>query len=96
MATDAGVQLGDFANEMTAGEQSLVLLPGVRIRVIEMADDPDPLQVGSLGTMTAVYDQGDWLQIDVNWNCGRALMLSVPPDRIALALRRTNNTHRVD
>lgn len=55
--------------------------PGDRIRLLAM-DDLDPITVGSLGTITAVRNMDDWLQIDVQWDNGRTLMLSVPPDRV--------------
>jgi hypothetical protein len=82
LATDEEVQLWDFHNEMTAGQAGLTFRPGQRIRLLEMVDDPDPLPVGSLGTITDVRNIGDWLQIDVDWDNGRSLMLSVPPDRV--------------
>ena len=55
--------------------------PGDRIRLIEM-DDPDPVPVGSRGTVVAIYQHSDWLQVDVDWDNGRGLMLTVPPDRV--------------
>ena len=84
IATDEEVRLWDFHNEMTAGRASLEFKVGQRIRLVAMVDDPDPLAVGSLGTVTDVRNLGDWLQIDVDWDCGRALMLSVPPDRVSI------------
>lgn len=55
--------------------------PGDRIRLLEM-DDPDPIPVGATGTVVAVYQHGDWFQVDVDWDNGRTLMLTVPPDRV--------------
>ena len=55
---------------------------GDRIRLIAMADDPYPISVGSLGTVAAILLHANWSQIDVEWDSGRTLMLSVPPDRI--------------
>ena len=86
IATDEEVRLWDFHNEMTAGQASLDFKVGRRIRLVAMVDDPNPLPVGSIGTITAVRSLGDWLQIDVDWDWGRALMLSVPPDRVELLL----------
>ncbi len=57
--------------------------PGDRIRLVEM-DDPDPVPVGSLGTITSIRNMRHWMQIDVQWDSGRSLMLSVPPDRVDL------------
>ncbi len=58
--------------------------PGDRIRLIAMQDDPDPIQVGSLGTVFHVARHGAgqrlWHQIDVAWDNGRRLMLVSPPD----------------
>ena len=58
--------------------------PGDRIRLIAMPDDPNPVPIGSTGTVTFVKEHGSetraWLQIGVDWDNGRRLMLSVPPD----------------
>ena len=58
--------------------------PGVRIRLIAMLDDPDPVPPGTTGTVTTVHPhgcgRGQWLQVEVDWDNGRTLMLSVPPD----------------
>ncbi len=56
--------------------------PGDRIRLLAM-DDIDPVPAGSLGTVGAVRFLDGWMQIDVDWDNGRSLMLSVPPDRVA-------------
>jgi hypothetical protein len=55
--------------------------PGVRIRLLAMPDDPDPVPAGTTGTVAAVRQHGTWSQVDVNWDNGRTLMLVVPPDR---------------
>jgi len=57
---------------------------GDRIRLISMTDDPVPIPAGALGTITGVYPQRGWTQVDVNWDSGRSLMLTIPPDRIEL------------
>ncbi len=58
---------------------------GDRIRLLEMTDDPHPIQVGQLGTVVSVSrhggDNNDWHQVDVAWDNGRTLMLVSPPDR---------------
>lgn len=59
--------------------------PGDRIRLIYMPEDPDPIQPGATGTVTTVRPdlfgpRGRWTQVDVDWDNGRKLMLSVPPD----------------
>lgn len=58
------------------------LKTGDRVRLISMTDDPDPIAAGELGTVVGVYPQSDWTQVDVDWDNGRSLMLSIPPDRV--------------
>ena len=57
---------------------------GDRIRLVAMPHDPDPIPTGSLGTVVAVYNHGNWAQIDVDWDSGRTLMLSLPDDCVAI------------
>jgi hypothetical protein len=47
---------------------------GDRIRLLAMPDDPDPLPIGSTGTVTTVTD-GPMGQIGVDWDNGRSLFL---------------------
>jgi hypothetical protein len=58
---------------------------GDPIRLIAMPDDLDPIEPGATRIVTHVCRHGDgrdaWLQIDVEWDDGRTLMLSSPPDR---------------
>jgi hypothetical protein len=60
--------------------------PGDRIRLLSMADDPDPIEPGATGTVTAACKHGSgrqaWWQVQVEWDNGRGLMLSLPADRI--------------
>ena len=58
------------------------LKAGDRIRLVSM-DDPDPIPADTTGTVVGVYPQSDWTQVDVDWDSGRSLMLSIPPDRVA-------------
>ena len=60
------------------------LKKGDRIRLVSMPQDPDPIPVGSLGTVVTVYDHRDWKQIDVAWDNGRSLMLTMPDDCVAI------------
>ncbi|MGB7346266.1 MAG: DUF4314 domain-containing protein [Pirellulaceae bacterium] len=55
---------------------------GDRIRLLSMTDDPDPIPIGATGTVTGLYAQSGWIQIDVEWDNGRSLMLSIPPDLV--------------
>jgi hypothetical protein len=57
---------------------------GDKIRLVAMSDDPDPIPPGTTGTVTAVRQQGTWSQVDVDWDNGRKLMLSVPPDQVEI------------
>ncbi|MBB3205427.1 hypothetical protein FHS27_001227 [Rhodopirellula rubra] len=59
------------------------LKAGDRVRLVSMTDDPDPIPVGTTGTVAGVYPHGDWTQVDVDWDTGRSLMLSIPPDVVA-------------
>jgi hypothetical protein len=59
--------------------------PGERIELVDMPEDPDPIAPGSEGTVTDVrrvsQPGGYFWQVEVDWDNGRTLMLSVPPDR---------------
>lgn len=58
---------------------------GCRIELVSMPEDPDPMPVGSQGTVVSIT-RLPWFgtpttQIGVDWdNSKRKLMLSVPPD----------------
>jgi Domain of unknown function (DUF4314) len=49
---------------------------GSRIELTMMNDDPDPLPIGSKGTVTG----GNGAQMYVDWDCGRSLILIVGVD----------------
>ncbi|MEO8269082.1 MAG: DUF4314 domain-containing protein [Aureliella sp.] len=53
---------------------------GDRVRLISMPQDPDPIPLGTLGTVVRVQDQRDWYQVEVAWDNGRQLMLATPDD----------------
>lgn len=65
-----------------------VLKVGDRVRLVSMTDDPDPIPEGEIGTVIAVYPQDGWHQVDVQWDCGRSLMLVIPPDRVEIVSPR--------
>ena len=46
--------------------------PGTRVRLIEMAGDPNPIPPGTMGTVRAVDDAG---QLVMAWDNGRCLSL---------------------
>jgi len=62
--------------------------PGDRIVLVVMPDDPNPVTPGTKGTVNFVRrcgtSWGAWLQVDVDWDNGRKLMLAVPPDEFVL------------
>ena len=45
---------------------------------------PGPVPPGTMGTIRSVHPHGvghdAWLQVEVDWDTGRKLMLMVPPD----------------
>ena len=55
-----------------------------RIRLIHMPEDPDPIPAGSIGTVRAIHPHHGWTQIEVDWDNGRQLMLSLPDDVIEI------------
>ena len=63
------------------------LKPGQRIELVAMPDDPNPIAAGTRGTVKRVRKVGTprdgFLQVDVDWDNGRSLMLSVPPDEFS-------------
>jgi len=61
---------------------------GDRIVLDHMADEPDPIPVGTEGTVRFISKLGDWTQVDVEWENGRNLMLSIPPDRAHVIPRK--------
>jgi hypothetical protein len=56
------------------------LKPGDRIKLIAMPDDPDPIDIGSHGTVRDVTPFEAWTHVFVHWDSGRTLDLSIPPD----------------
>jgi hypothetical protein len=45
--------------------QETNLKAGDRVRLVSMADDPDPIPAGATGTVARVYPHSDWTQVDV-------------------------------
>jgi len=58
---------------------------GDRVRLLAMTEDPDPIPVGTTGTVTWVNELKmfgpDRWQISVDWDNDRKLMLAIPADR---------------
>jgi len=67
--------------------ESLLRVPavGTRIRLVAMGEDPDPILPGTEGTVTHLNPWGspphDEVQIAVDWDNGRSLMLLASVDR---------------
>lgn len=61
---------------------------GDRIRLLSMPDDPDPIPVGSTGTIESVTT-GPLGQVRVTWDSGRSLNLIPGVDRFEVIERST-------
>lgn len=53
---------------------------GDRIELERMENDPDPIPVGTRGTVAG----GNGLQVYVDWDNGRTLMMTLPEDKARL------------
>jgi hypothetical protein len=58
---------------------------GDRIMLIEMPEDPCPIDPGSRGTIESIATFDHWFQVQVKWDNGRTLSLCVPPDRVVVS-----------
>lgn len=58
---------------------------GDRIELIDMPEDPCPVEPGTRGTIGWINPsrgpRGPFTQYHVDWDNGRSLMLLVPPDK---------------
>lgn len=52
-----------------------------------MLNDPDPITIGTLGTVRSIRQYANWTQVDVDWDNGRQLMLCLPDDRVEVLPR---------
>jgi len=55
---------------------------GDRIELVRMGPDPDPIPVGSTGTIDFIGTFQGSTQIGVDWDNGRALLVILPEDTI--------------
>lgn len=55
---------------------------GDRVRLISMADERYPVSAGTTGTVVGIYPHHDWVQVDVDWDGDRSLVLSIPPETL--------------
>ena len=60
------------------------LKPGDRIRLLSMPADPDPIPIGTYGTVRHIHNHRDWTQVEVDWDNGRQLMLTLPDDCVEI------------
>lgn len=83
-----------FVRAITVSE---LPIPGDRIELIAMPEEPNPIEPGTTGTVTNVVDTSMLRpgshQIWVEWDCGedeipRSLALVVPPDRFRKIIER--------
>lgn len=67
---------------------------GDRVRLLFMPDDPDPIPVGTEGTVRDVQEF-KWnkheTQINVKWDNGRGLSCICPPDIVEVISTRKND-----
>ena len=70
----------------------MAIKKGDRIRLISMPDDPNPIPVGTEGTVRLTNDidwAGDkYTQVSVSWDNGRSLCLVMPPDQVEVINER--------
>lgn len=77
----------------------LQIKEGERIRLVKMGEDPDPVPVGSCGTVKHVQplflcgDKNPQTQFLIKWDSGRGLNCICPPDIIE---RIPPNTEKTD
>ena len=50
--------------------------------MVSMTDDPDLIPADTTGRVAGVYPQNGWTQVEVEWDNGRSMMLSIPPDMV--------------
>ena len=62
-----------------------IVVPGTRIRLVEMLDDPHPIETGAEGTVRNVVPILGSFQIQVDWDNGRTLSLISPVDKFEIA-----------
>lgn len=94
LATSDEIDLWQWHNRMIDAERKTLagsLRPGDRIRLMAMRNDPDPIQLGTVGSVVGSrrYSTSGtvWFQIDVAWDNGRTLMLVYPPDEFEIIER---------
>ena len=61
---------------------------GDRVKLLAMGEDPDPIPVGTCGTVITASHMiaNEWTQVAVAWDNGRSLSCVCPPDKLELLL----------
>lgn len=57
------------------------LSKGDRVELVDMPSDPDPIKVGTKGTVTSVAKLGNETIYRMNWDDGRSLSLLETEDK---------------
>jgi hypothetical protein len=61
---------------------------GDRVKLLRMPDDPDPIPVGSVGTVRLITDlhfrEAQQVQFLIAWDNGRSLSCICPPDELEI------------
>lgn len=55
---------------------------GTRIEMVQMENDPHPIEPGTKGTVQSVFSSGSETQLSVVWDNGRTLGVVLPVDRV--------------
>lgn len=55
---------------------------GDRIEMVQMGDDPHPIEPGTKGTVTSVFVCDRETQLSVTWDNGRSLGVILPVDKV--------------
>lgn len=71
----------EFKNRAMVERAKAMYPAGTRIKLIEMGDDPCPVEEGTTGTVVCVDDAG---QLQVAWDNGRSLALIPGIDRFTV------------
>ena len=76
--------MNHYSRQLPTNYREIAMEPklksGIRVRLISMPQDTDPIPVGTLGTVLHVHAHRGRQQVEVAWNKGRQLMLAMPDD----------------
>ena len=67
-------------------EYNMDVKVGSRIKMVSQPQDPNPVEPGTVGTVTGITRVGSFgdgfVQYKVKWDNGRTLAVVVPPDEV--------------